>query len=143
MVNSRGDKAMPDAGGELGARVESIEHKVDRLSASVDERFEQIDQRFEQVDRRFEQVDRRFAQVDRRLEEIDRRFDGIESVIVELREYVEFANDRLEKKFEARFELIERQVSRIPILESAFARFERKLDRFIDLHLPRTPPDTH
>jgi chromosome segregation ATPase len=142
MVDSDSDDAMGDQGSQPNGRVRAIERKIDRLSASVDERFEQvdrrfeqidhrfeqidrrfeeIDRRFEQVDRRFEQVDRRFEQVDHRFEQVDRRFDGIESALIEQREYTEFAFERLDRKMDA-----------------GFARLERKVDRILDLQMGRT-----
>lgn len=45
---------------------------------------------------------------------VDRRFDAVDEALLEQRQYTEFAFSRL---------------------ETGFARMERKLDQFIDLHL--------
>jgi hypothetical protein len=142
MVDSRKGETMAETQDDPTGRLEVVVQKLDRLSASVDERFKQVDERFnhvderfkqvderfKQVDERFNQVDERFNQVDERFDQIDRRFDGIEAALVEQREYTEFAYGRLDAKFDG--------------LSTGFARLERKMDQIIDLHLPKTPPES-
>jgi uncharacterized protein YicC (UPF0701 family) len=108
MVDSRkGLAAMtPDTGGR-----ETVEQKVDALSASVDARFDAVDKRFEAVDKRFDTVDKRF-------DAVDKRFDDVTEALVEQRQYTEFAFDRLAGE-----------------MREGFNRLERKLDQFIDVQL--------
>lgn len=115
---------MPEPTRELTKRIGTIEEKLDALAVLVtrgfermDQRFQQVDDRFQQVDERFEQVDQRFQQVDLRFQEVDLRFRQVDEAFAEQRSYTEFANDRLDKKWDARFQ-----------------RLERKLDQFIDSH---------
>jgi hypothetical protein len=114
MVDSRKGETMAETQDDPTGRLEVVVQKLDRLSASVDERFKQVDERFNQVDERFDQI--------------DRRFDGIEAALLEQREYTEFAYGRLDAKFDG--------------LSTGFARLERKMDQIIDLHLPKTPPES-
>jgi tetrahydromethanopterin S-methyltransferase subunit G len=67
-----------------------LEQKIDALSSSVDQRFGAVDQRFNAI---------------------DRQFDGVTAVLVEQRQYTEFAFGRVENRLD---------------------RIERKLDHFLD-----------
>jgi chromosome segregation ATPase len=103
----------------LVEHVQSIDAKLDRLSASVDERFEQVNRRFEQVDRRFDEVD---------------------AALVEQRQYTEFAYERLDARIAVLADGYARLDQKVDTLAVAFARQERKLDRLIDVQVSKTPP---
>ena len=87
---------------------ETVEQKLDKLSASVDHRFGAVDQRFDAVDRHFDGV--------------NRQFDDVTAALAEQRQYTEFAFDRLASEMRAGFKGV----------EGRFNRLERKLDQFID-----------
>jgi ABC-type transporter Mla subunit MlaD len=93
---------------EGGGGAETVEQKLDKLSASVDQRFDAVDQRFEAVDQRFNAV--------------DRQFDDVRAALAEQRQYTEFAFDRLASDMSDGFKGV----------EGRFNRLERKLDQFID-----------
>ena len=115
---------------------ETVEQKLDKLSASVDHRFGAVDQRFEAVDQRFDAV--------------DRQFDDVRAALAEQRQYTEFAFDRLASEMRAGFNGVESRFDglegrfnglesrfgglegRFGGLEGKFSRLERKLDQFID-----------
>jgi predicted nucleic acid-binding Zn-ribbon protein len=115
---------------------ETLEQKVDKLTATVDARFDTIDKRFEAVDKRFETVDKRFEAVDKRFDAVDKRFDAVDKrfddvdkrfddvaeALVEQREYTEFAFDKLRTDMIAGSRQIRGDISRL----------ERKLDRVLD-----------
>ena len=75
---------------------------------------------------------------------VDRRFDAVDAALADQRAYTDFAYERLETKMDAGLARIETKMdagfARVTVLESAFARIERKVDQIIDLHLPKTPP---
>jgi len=114
---------------EEGGGAETVEQKLDKLSASVDHRFDAVDHRFDAVDQRFHAV--------------DRQFDDVMAALAEQRQYTEFAFDRLASEMRAGFKGIEGRFngvetrfdgleSRFDGLEGRFNRLERKLDQFID-----------
>jgi hypothetical protein len=107
---------------EGGSGTETVEQKVDKLSASVDHRFDAV----------------------------DRQFDDVRAALAEQRQYTEFAFDRLASEMRAGFKGVESRFdgldsrfgglesrfggleSRFDGLEGRFSRLERKLDQFID-----------
>lgn len=101
---------------DVPLRVQTIERKLDDLSASVDNRFEQVDNRFEQVDKRFEVLEARMTA----------GFAAVDDHFAERRAYTEFGYTRLEQL--------------IVGLSGRFDRFERKLDQIVDLHLLKPRP---
>jgi hypothetical protein len=74
----------------------------------------------------FNDLPERVLTVERKLDtlsaSVDARFDAVDEALVEQRRYTEFAFQKLDAKMDERFDR----------LEARFARFERKLDRFID-----------
>src|SRR3954471_2316642 len=92
-------------------RAETVEQKLDTLSASVDRRFEAVDERFATLSA-----------------SVDERFGAVDLALIEQRQYTEFAFDRVE----TRFNTVE---SRFDTVESRFDRLERKLDQFIDTQM--------
>ena len=82
-----------DSGG-----AQTVEEKLDTLSASVDRRFDSFSA------------------------SVDQRFDDVTAMLVEQRQYTEFAFDRLASEMKAGFKGV----------DSRFNRLERKLDQFID-----------
>ncbi len=113
---------MPEAVADLARRIGTIEDKLDALATAVARGFErvssgfaQVDQRFEQVDQRFDRVDQRFEQVDQRFERVNGQFETVSESFAEQRRYIEFVGDQVNRKWDARFQ-----------------RVERKLDQFID-----------
>lgn len=70
---------------------------------------------------------------------LEARFDAIDAHFVDLRRYVEFAHDDLEKRVTLLGERITRLEERVIGLEQQFTarfnRLERKLDQFIDAQL--------
>jgi hypothetical protein len=58
------------------------------------------------------------SSVDKHLEQIDKRFDAVDEHFANQRGYIEFASERLEKSLATRLD-----------------RAERKLHKFIDLHI--------
>jgi hypothetical protein len=110
-------------------RVQVIETKLDSLTAKVDELSTSVDVRFAAVDRRFDAVDRRF-------DAVDRRFDELAAAIVEQRRYTEFGFTQLDQKIEARFAQLDQKMGvGFARSDERFARFERKLDQFIDVQV--------
>ena len=98
---------------------ETVEQKLDSLSASVDRRFDTLSA---SVDKRFETLSA----------SVDERFDAVDVALVEQRQYTEFAFERLESRFDSvdsRFDSVD---SRLDSVNSRFDRLERKLDQFID-----------
>ncbi len=87
---------------------ETVEQKLDKLSASVDHRFDAV----------------------------DRQFDDVTAALAEQRQYTEFAFDRLTSEMRAGFKGVDSRFngveSRFDGLEGRFNRLERKLDQFID-----------
>jgi archaellum component FlaC len=91
---------------------------------------------------------------------IDQRFDAVDAAIAEQRQYTEFAFDKLERSMIARFDGVDAEFAGIKgeftgikgefaglktevrAISSGLGRLERKLDQFIDRHLPPTPSDT-
>ncbi len=108
MVDSRKDSAMADRIDDLTERVQTVEEKLDRLSASVDQRFDQVDAAFieqrQYTEFAYSRLDAKmdvgFAKMDARFAKMDAKIDG------------GFAKT-----------------------DTGFARLERKLDQFIDVQL--------
>ena len=108
---------------------ETLEQKVDTLTATVDARFDAVDKQFEGVDKRFEAsdtrfeaIDKRFDAVDKRLDDVDKRFDDVTEALVEQRQYTEFAFEKLRTELSVSSRQIRGDISRL----------ERKLDRVLD-----------
>ena len=93
---------------EGGGGAETVEQKLDKLSASVDHRFGAVDRRFDAVDQRFDAV--------------DRQFDDVRAALAEQRQYTEFAFDSFASEMRDGFKGV----------EGRFNKLERKLDQFID-----------
>ena len=81
---------------EGGGGAETVEQKLDKLSASVDHRFGAVDRRFDAV---------------------DRQFDDVRAALAEQRQYTEFAFDSFAsemrdgfKGVEGRFNKLERKL---------------------------------
>ena len=121
---------------EEGGGAETVEQKLDKLSASVDHRFDAVDRHFDGVNRQFDDVTAALAEqrqytefaFDRLASEMRAGFKGIESRF----NGVESRFDGFERRFkgvENRFDGLER---RFDGLEGKFSRLERKLDQFID-----------
>lgn len=115
MVDSQIERAMADRIDDLTGRVQTLEKKLDLLSASVDQKFEQM----------------------------GRRFDAVDEALLEQRQYTEFAfsslearmgagDARLDAKMDNGFTKMDAGFTRVG---ERFDRLERKLDQFIDLHL--------
>jgi hypothetical protein len=100
---------------------ETVQQKIDTLSASFDRRFDTVDRRFDAVDRKFDTVDTRFDALSASLDE---RFAAVDVALIEQRQYTEFAFDGLRDEMRNGFNAV----------ESRFNRLERKLDQFIDTH---------
>jgi exonuclease VII large subunit len=111
-----------DSGG-----AQTVEQKLDTLSASMDRRFDtlsaSVDERFDtlsaSVDERFDTLS---ASVDHRFDVVDQRFDEVTTSLVEQRQYTEFAFDRLAGEMRVGFKGVDKRLDRL----------ERKLDQFID-----------
>ena len=88
-----------------GDQTETVEQKVDKLSASVDRRFDTLSA------------------------SVDKRFDDVDVALVEQRKYTEFAFDRLAGEMRDGFKGVD---GRLNSIDSRFNRLERKLDQFID-----------
>ena len=87
---------------------------------------------------------------------IDQRFDAVDAAIVEQRQYTEFAFDKLERRFDrvdAEFAGIKAGFAGIKVefaevkaevrtVSSGLGRLERKLDQFIDRHVPPPTSET-
>jgi chromosome segregation ATPase len=125
---------------EAGGGAQTVEQKLDTLSASVDRRFDALSA------------------------SVDQRFDDVTAMLVEQRQYTEFAFDRLAREMKAGFNDVDSRFnsvdvrfnsvdvrfnsvdsrfnsvdsrfdsldSRFDSLDSRFNRLERKLDQFID-----------
>ena len=105
-----------DAEHDVKARVDTLENKIDVLSASVDRRFDAVDAAL---------VEQR-AYTDFAYERLETKMDaGFARIETKL--------TRTDTKMDAGF-------ARVTVLESAVARIERKVDQIIDLHLQKTPP---
>jgi hypothetical protein len=87
---------------EDSGEAQTVEQKIDTLSASMDRRFDTLSA---SVDQRFDTLSA----------SVDHRFDDVSASLVEQRQYTEFAFDRLAGDMKA-----------------GFNRLERKLDQFID-----------
>jgi uncharacterized coiled-coil DUF342 family protein len=79
------------------------EKRVDELSKRVDRGFERVDRGFEQVDRGFEQVDKRFEQVEGEIRDV-------RSEVHELRIDTKRGFERMESKFDAKFDSLNRTI---------------------------------
>jgi hypothetical protein len=101
---------------ESSGGAQTVEQKLDTLSASMDRRFDTLSA----------SVDQRF---DRLSASVDHRFDDVTASLVEQRQYTEFAFDRLASEMRAGFKGVD---IRFNGLEIRFNRLERKLDQFID-----------
>ena len=77
MLDSRKAETMTDER-QNERRPETIEEKLDKLSANIDRRFDAVDRRFDAVDRRLDGVDQRFDSVDQRFDSVDQRFDSVD-----------------------------------------------------------------
>ena len=101
---------------EGGDAQQTVEQKLDVLSASVDKRFNAVDENFK----------------------------AVTAALVEQREYTEFAFGRLESRLDRIDQRMDRIDQRMDAgfgkVDGRFARLERKLDQIIDLHVPKTPP---
>jgi hypothetical protein len=120
-----------DSGG-----TETVEQKLDKLSASVDQRFDAVDRQFDDV-RAALAEQRQYTEFafDRLASEMRAGFNGVEIRFIG----VEGRFDGLESRFgglESRFGGLDRRFDglerRFDGLEGKFSRLERKLDQFID-----------
>lgn len=113
-----GDPMIPT--NDLETRVGRLDRKLDALSASVDTRFDALSA------------------------SVDTRFNAVDAAILEQRQYTKFAHDRLYDAMMAGFGRIDSRFAdvhkRFEDVGQRFDRLERKLDQFIDLHLPPKPP---
>jgi hypothetical protein len=64
----------------------------------------------------------------------ERRFDAVGVALLEQREYTEFAFERLRTEMNDRFAVVDK---RFDAADARFARFERKLDQFVDVQSRR------
>ena len=94
---------------EDSGEAQTVEQKLDTLSASVDRRFDTLSA---SMDRRFDTLSA----------SVDHRFDEVTASLVEQRQYTEFAFDRLAGEMRAGFKGVDKRLDRL----------ERKLDQFID-----------
>lgn len=108
---------------EDSGEAQTVEQKVDTLSASMDRRFDTLSA---SVDQRFDTLS---ASVDHRFDVVDQRFDEVTASLVEQRQYTEFAFDRLVSEMKLGFKGVDIRFNGIEI---RFNRLERKLDQFID-----------
>jgi hypothetical protein len=83
---------------------------------------------------------------------IDQRFDAVDAAIAEQRQYTEFAFDKLERSMTARFDGVDGKFdgvdakfaevkAEVRTVSSGLGRLERKLDQFIERHLPPATPE--
>jgi len=108
MVDFRNDSAMADRIDDLTQRVETVETKLDRLSASVDQRFDQVDAAI--VEQR-EYTEFAYSRLEAKMEAGFSRLEG----------KIAAESSRLDAKMDAGFGHVR--------------RIERKLDQFIDVQL--------
>ena len=90
---------------ESSGGAQTVEQKLDTLSASMDRRFDTLSA------------------------SVDQRFDDVTASLVDQRQYTEFAFDRLASEMRAGFKGVDIRFNGIEI---RFNRLERKLDQFID-----------
>lgn len=94
---------------ESSGGAQTVEQKLDTLSASMDRRFDTLSV---SVDQRFDTLS----------VSVDQRFDEVTASLVEQRRYTEFAFDRLASEVRVGFKGVDKRLDRL----------ERKLDQFID-----------
>lgn len=108
MIDSPKESALADRIDDLTQRVETVETKLDRLSASVDQRFDQVDAVIlEQRECTEFAYSRLGAKMDAGFSRLEAKMDA--------------ESGRLEAKMDAGF--------------GGFGRIERKLHQFIDVQL--------
>lgn len=116
---------------ERGDTEQTVEQKLDVLSASFDRRFNAVDENFKAVTAALveqrEYTEFAFGRLEDRIDRLEFRFDRTEPRL----DRMEARLDRLDQRMDAGFAKV----------DGRFARLERKLDQIIDLHVPRTPPD--
>jgi hypothetical protein len=115
---------------ERGGAQQSVEQKLDVLSAFVDKRFNAVDENFKAVTAALveqrEYTEFAFGRLEARLDGVEARLAGVEPRL----DRMEARLDRLDQRMEAGFGKV----------DGRFARLERKLDQIIDLQIPRIPP---
>jgi predicted aminopeptidase len=129
MVDSRTEKRMTNASGNLPERVQRVEQKLDALRASMDAGFEHVDaallEQREYTEFAYEKLD---AKMDAGFSRLDRQMDA--------------GFSRLDQRMDAAFAQIDGRFTGLERkMDGRFARLERKIDQIVDLHLPKTPPD--
>ena len=99
---------------EGGGGAETVEQKLDKLSASVDHRFGAVDQRFDAV---------------------DRQFDDVRAALAEQRQYTEFAFDRLATDMRACFDCLEGGFNRLERKLDQFIDTQSKANELVERRL--------
>src|SRR3954467_13036856 len=102
-----------------GERAETVEQKLDTLSASVERRFETLS----------DSVDGRFANLSA---SVDERFNAVDVALIEQRQYPELAFDRIETRFNTLESPCATVETRVAAGEGRFPRRERNPAQFID-----------
>ena len=93
------------------------------------DRIDDLEERVQAVEAKMDQVPAT----------IDQRFDAVDAAFVEQRQFTEFAFEKLERSMNAQFAEVRAEGRTV---SSGLARLERKLDQFIDLHVPPPRSDT-
>ena len=100
------------------------------------DRIDDLEERVQAVEAKMDQVPAT----------IDQRFDAVDAAFVEQRQFTEFAFEKLERNMNARFGEVDARFAGLEAemrtVSSGLGRVERKLDQFIDLHVPPPRSDT-
>lgn len=110
----------------IEARFETIDAKFD----AIDTRLSAIDRRFDFINKRFRAIDQRFDAIEARFDAIDKRFDGLDKIFVTKDEFAMGLfelEQRLESKFNARFDFLSEQLSN---MYSYLDEHSRKMDEY-------------
>lgn len=127
--------AMGDRIDDLSGRVHALETKMDQVPASIERRFDAVDAAIVEQRRYTEFA---FDSIKAELGKVRADISGIKANVSGIK--AEFAGVRTDVSgLRAEVSGVKEEVLTI---SSGLGRLERKLDQFIDLHLPSHRPDT-
>ena len=156
MVDSTKGTTMADVVDDLAKRVQTVEGKMDKMSASLDTLTGSVAELTQLMTQRFDHVaaalaeQRRYTEfahkdlsekMDAGFGRVHARFDNVTGAIVEQRQDIEFAHNQLGERMDAGFNRVDDRLAqvdeRFDRMDDRFDRVEHKLDRLLD-HLPPT-----
>jgi predicted nuclease with TOPRIM domain len=128
-----------------GDAQQTVEQKLDVLSASVDKRFNAVDENFKAVTAALveqrEYTEFAFGRLEARLDRMEAPLDRMEARFDRMDAGVDRMDARVDRMDAGVSRLDQRMDTGFGKVDGRFARLERKLDQIIDLHVPKTPPD--